>query len=120
MNPFYGCHADLKNESKAFVYEHNVLFNKDKTTIISYRAKEANYVIPDSVTSIGGWAFSDCDFLTSIDIPDSVTTIGNRAFSGCKSLKSINIPNSVTSMLKTEDIHPPKTGISVHFSGSLV
>ena len=23
-------------------------------------------------------------------------------------------------MLKTEDIHPPKTGISVHFSGSLV
>ena len=98
MNPFYGCHADLKNESKAFVYEHNVLFNKDKTTIISYRAKEANYVIPDSVTSIGGWAFSDCDFLTSIDIPDSVTTIGNRAFSGCKSLKSINIPNSVTSI----------------------
>ena len=24
------------------------------------------------------------------------------------------------SVLKTEDIHPPKTGISVHFSGSLV
>ena len=23
-------------------------------------------------------------------------------------------------VLKTEDIHPPKTGISVHFSGSLV
>ena len=23
-------------------------------------------------------------------------------------------------LLKTEDIHPPKTGISVHFSGSLV
>jgi len=26
----------------------------------------------------------------------------------------------IDSMLKTEDIHPPKTGISVHFSGSLV
>ena len=121
MNPFCGCHANLKNESKAFIYEHNILFNRDKTVIISYRAKEANYVIPDSVTgigngafsgcdsltsinipdsvtSIGWWAFSGCDSLTSINIPDSVTTIGNRAFSGCKSLKSINIPNSVTSI----------------------
>ena len=86
MNPFYGCHADLKNESKAFVYEHNVLFNKDKTTIISYRAKEANYVIPDSVTSIGGWAFSECDFLTSINIPKGLTSIGDYAFAGCDSL----------------------------------
>ncbi len=33
INPFCGCHADLKNESKAFIYEHNVLFNKDKTTM---------------------------------------------------------------------------------------
>ena len=121
MNPFGGCHADLKNESKALIYEHNVLFNKDKTTIISYRAKDANYVIPDSVTGIGdgaflecnsltsiiipdsvtsiGWlAFEGCNFLTSINIPDSVTTIGNSAFYGCKSLTSINIPDSVTSI----------------------
>ena len=98
MNPFCGCHANLKNESKAFIYEHNILFNRDKTVIISYRAKEANYVIPDSVTGIGDGAFSGCDSLTSINIPDSVTTIGNRAFSGCKSLKSINIPNNVTSI----------------------
>ncbi len=97
-NPFCGCHADLKNESKSFIYEHHVLFNKDKTTIISYRAKEANYAIPNSVTSIGECAFSGCDSLTSINIPDSVTTIGNIAFRGCKSLKSINIPNSVTSI----------------------
>ena len=71
MNPFRGCHADLKNESKAFIYEHNVLFDRDKTAIISYRAKEANYVIPDSVISIGGFAFSECNSLTSIIIPDS-------------------------------------------------
>ncbi len=98
MNPFGGCRADLKNESKAFIYEHHVLFNKDKTIIISYRAKEANYAIPDSVTSIGKSAFSFCDFLTSINIPDSVTSIGEWAFSDCDSLTNINIPKGVTSI----------------------
>ena len=98
MNPFRGCHADLKNESKAFTYEHNVLFDRDKTAIISYRAKEANYVIPDSVISIGECAFSECNSLTSIIIPDSVTSIGYSTFSECKSLTNINIPDSVTSI----------------------
>lgn len=98
MNPFCGCHANLKNESKAFIYEHNILFNRDKTVIISYRAKEANYVIPDSVTGIGDGAFSFCDFLTSINIPDSVTSIGEWAFSDCDSLTNINIPKGVTSI----------------------
>ena len=97
-NPFCGCPADLKNESKAFIYEHNVLFNKDKTTLISYRAKEANYVIPDSVTSIGECAFLECNSLTSIIIPDSVTSIGVWAFALCNSLTSINIPDSVTTI----------------------
>ncbi len=55
-------------------------------------------VIPDSVTSIGDWAFEDCDSLTSITIPDSVTSIGNSAFSFCYSLTSITIPDSVTSV----------------------
>ena len=98
INPFGGCHADLKNESKAFIYEHHVLFNKDKTTIISYRAKEANYAIPNSVTSIGESAFSFCNSLTSINIPDSVNDIGDGAFTGCNSLTSINIPNNVTNI----------------------
>ena len=98
MNPFGGCHADLKNESKALIYEHNILFNKDKTTIISYRAKDANYVIPDSVTSIQACAFLGCNSLTSIIIPDGVTSIEACAFFGCNSLTSINVSNSVISI----------------------
>ena len=97
-NPFSEWHGNLRNKSKAFIYEDDVLFNKDKTTIIAYRAKDTNYIIPDSVTSIGNSAFSGCDSLTSINIPNSVTTIGKFAFSDCDSLININIPNSVTTI----------------------
>ena len=55
-------------------------------------------VIPPSVTSIEGSAFSGCSGLTSITIPNSVTSIGQYAFSGCSGLTSITIPNSVTSI----------------------
>ena len=55
-------------------------------------------VIPASVTSIGGLAFSGCGSLSSIVIPASVTSIGRTAFSGCGSLSSIVIPASVTSI----------------------
>ena len=97
-NPFLEWNGDLHNESKAFIYEHQVLFNKDKTTLIAYRSKEKNYIIPNSVTSIGDGAFSMCESLTNIKIPKSVTNIGYSAFLGCKSLSSINIPNSVTNI----------------------
>ena len=97
-NTFFGWNGDLHNESKAFIYEHQVLFNKDKTTLVAYRLKEKNYIIPNSVTNIGDSAFYDCKSLTSINIPNSVTNIGDEAFWGCESLTNINIPNSVTNI----------------------
>ena len=57
-----------------------------------------NTTIPDSVTSIGDWAFDGCELLTEITIPNSIKSIGYEAFSSCKSLKSITIPDSVTSI----------------------
>ena len=74
------------------------LFNKDKTAIVSTIKDCVNYIIPNSVTSIGDGAFSDCKSLQSVTIPNSVTSIGDHAFEQCKSLQSITIPNSVTSI----------------------
>ena len=54
------------------------------------------YSIPDSVTTIGDYAFAGCRCLTSITIPDSLTTIGGRAFYDCCSLTSVAIPDSLT------------------------
>ncbi|MDA7536270.1 leucine-rich repeat protein [bacterium] len=68
-----------------------VLFNKEKTLLHTYPADKtgANYVIPNSVTSIGGSAFGHCTGLTSITIPDSVTSIGKNAFYGCSGLNAL-------------------------------
>ena len=55
-------------------------------------------VIPDSVTSIGHYAFSDSAALTSVTIPNSVTSIGDGAFQNCTALKSIILPEGLTSI----------------------
>ncbi len=54
--------------------------------------------IPNSVTSIGRWAFWGCSGLTSVTIPNSVTSIGRSAFSACSGLTSVTIPTGVTSI----------------------
>ena len=98
-NPFAKWKGKLECLSPNFVYEDDVLFNKDKSRIISFRNQNIkSYVIPSSVTSIGDRAFSCCRSLSEIVISSSVTSIGDLAFSDCDSLSEIVIPSSVTSI----------------------
>ena len=98
-NSFIGWNGKLECLSPSFVYEDNILFNKDKSRIISFRnQKLTSYVIPASVTRIGEFAFSRCESLTEVVISDSVTSIGDHAFSRCHSLTEVVIPDSVTSI----------------------
>ena len=98
-NPFYGWNGKLECFSLNFMYECDILFNKDKSRIISFRnQKQTSYVISNSVTSIGDHAFYGCSSLAEVIIPNSVTSIGNYVFSKCSSLSSIVIPDSVNSI----------------------
>ena len=87
-------------DKQNYSYVDEVKFNKEKTVLIDFseNKKETNYTIPDSVTSIGDYAFYLCTSLTSITIPDGVTSIGEGAFQTCTSLSSITIPDGVTSI----------------------
>jgi len=54
--------------------------------------------ISEGVTSIGNWAFYQCEALTSVTIPNGITKIGSGAFEYCDALTSVAIPNSVTTI----------------------
>ena len=97
---FRGCTALAKLEvdpkNKWYKSLDNVLFNKNKSIIVSYPAKldQESYVIPDSVTMITDWAFCN-SMLKRIVIPDSVYNIGEGAFYSCTEIEEIVIPDSV-------------------------
>lgn len=96
---FYGC-SSLTNilvaaGNTSFASLDGVLCNSSKDKLIMCPPGKSSYVIPNSVTTIGGTTFFMCTGLTSVTIPNSVTAIEGSAFMGCKGLTSVTIPNSV-------------------------
>lgn len=55
-------------------------------------------IIPEGITRIGNYAFSECDKITSITLPNTIKSIGKGAFTDCKNLKQINLPNCIKSI----------------------
>ncbi|WP_315106070.1 leucine-rich repeat protein [Capnocytophaga gingivalis] len=60
--------------------------------------KLTSVVLPSSLITIGGGAFTGCSSLSSITLPNSLTTIGEDAFNECSALTSIVLPNSLTTI----------------------
>lgn len=76
----------------AYNSSSGILFDKNLTTLIQCPAgKVGNYIIPNSVTHIGDFAFSGSISLTSVTIPINVTSIGTEAFSDCAGMTAITV-----------------------------
>ena len=101
--PFSGCisltNIYVASGNSNYSSENGVLFNKNKSILIQYPTgnQRTEYAIPNSVTTIGEYAFSECRSLTSVTIGNSVRTIDEGAFY-FSSLTSVTIGNSVTTI----------------------
>lgn len=73
-------------------------FEIENGTLTYYCGNDTAVVIPNSVTTIGDYAFRYCYSLTSVTIPKSVTSIAYSVFESCIRLTSITIPDSVKSI----------------------
>ena len=86
---FGGC-SSLREFNGKYASEDGRCLIVDDTLNSFAPAGLTEYTIPDSVTTIGNYAFYSCSSLTSVTIPDSVTIIGVYAFAGCSSLREFN------------------------------
>lgn len=81
-NVFRACpklaQISISSKNPNMTIEDNVIYSKDKTTLIYYAAGLENdrFLIPDTVTTVGSYAFTYCVYLEELRIPDTVTELG--------------------------------------------
>lgn len=84
-----------------------------------FNCKGLNYLtIPDGVTYLGKGTFA-WSGLKDINIPNSVTHIGEEAFRGCNNLTQVTIPNSI-SIINNGSFSDCKSLINVIIAGNNV
>ncbi|MCL2252622.1 MAG: leucine-rich repeat domain-containing protein [Treponema sp.] len=87
---------NVNQRNQNYTSVDGVLFNKAVTELIHFpQGKSGSYSIPDTVTKIESYAFSNRTGLTSVTIPESVNIMGEDVFFGCSNLVSITVaPNN--------------------------
>lgn len=65
--------------------------NEEEVPWNGYRDQITEVRIKEGITSIGAYAFADCEKLVKLDIADSVQTIGAFAYFNCSGLSTLTI-----------------------------
>ena len=97
---FSGCRSleeiNVAPDNRYYKSVNGVLYDKRVTKIVHWPEAKTEIAVPDSVKTIGEYAFAGIASLTDFSIPDSVTGIDAYAFDGCTSLKTLTVHSGVT------------------------
>jgi hypothetical protein len=73
-----------------YTARNGMLLDKAGTTLIAYPSAKGT-VTESGITTIGNYAFRDCDALATVDLP-AATSIGSYAFYNCDALTTVSLP----------------------------
>lgn len=76
-------------ESPYFSIKDNMLLNKEGTKLYVYQRTERELIIPDFITEIGDFVFSNDNRIESVTLPACIKKIGDGAFMNCSNLRTI-------------------------------
>ena len=82
------------NENYSTSEDGKILYNKDKTYLITYPSATGDIAISEGVTFIADKTFAYCDNLTSVTIPESVFYVDGYAFLDCDNLASVTFEDT--------------------------
>ena len=74
------------------------IYSADKTRLLAASNKDANYVVPSTVTEIADYVFSENDVITNITIPNGVTKLGRQFVHNTPKLTKLVLPASISSI----------------------
>ncbi len=97
---FAGCRSlTLSKNSNLRSIGNSAFYYLDLNLDVGFGCEDlTSLILPDTVMSIGSYAFKGCKNLTSLILPKYLTSIGDFAFEGCNKLTSLTIPDSLTTI----------------------
>jgi len=90
-------HIEIDSENPVFSSENGIVYNKDKTMLIFCpKGKQGELCnLPDSLETVGKYAFYCCGKITSVKLPHGVYYIGESAFERCSKMTEVSFPSSL-------------------------
>ena len=119
---FSGCTSltsiEVDPSNTAYASVDDVLYDKAIITLLQCPGAKTSVDVPDSVTTIGDYAFWSCTSLTSVTFGSEVASIGASAFYGCISMASMTFEGNAPTLGMDWALNVPATMVVYYYAGA--